>query len=500
MPEFKQRFTPELANPWQSVLTRIGGPIAVLAMMTAMSACSRTGGSLESAAKVLSVDSVTSLDISGNGKWFQFGQAPAPAQPWPPFELSSYSASINYAVPAARVQIARNQTVEPGRLRPTPIEQKADQYISGASAWNVAVTGITAQPAAVEERAAEIWATPQGFIKAAIANHATSKPADDNGVSVSFTVNSKYRYEGVINANNQVEKVRTWIDSPVLGDTLVETTFSNYKDFGGVLFPEHILRTQGGYPVLDLSVSAVKLNTAEDISLPVEVTTGRPIEVVVTPLAAGVYYFTGGTHHSVVIEQGDHVVVVEAPQNEARSLAVIAKVKETIPNKPIKYLVNTHAHFDHAGGVRTYVDEGAVIVTHADNRPYYEQAWAAKRTLNPDHLAQSNKTAVFETFKDKYVLNDDKRPIEIYPLEGSGHNDAFAFVYLPREKIVTEADAYTPAAADAPAPTSINPYSVNLYDNIQKLKLDVDKIAALHGPRVATITDLRAAINPVGIK
>jgi glyoxylase-like metal-dependent hydrolase (beta-lactamase superfamily II) len=260
------------------------------------------------------------------------------------------------------------------------------------------------------------------------------------------------------------------------------------------------VRTQGGYPVLNLAVSGVKSNTAEDIALPVEVTTGRPIEVVSTPLAAGVYYFTGGTHHSVVIEQTDHVVVVEAPQHEARSLAVIAKVKELIPNKPIKYLINTHAHFDHAGGLRTYVDEGATIVTHATNLPYYEQVWAAQRIINPDHLAQSKKTAVFETFSDKYVLTDGKRPIDIYPLVGSGHNDAFAFVYLPKEKILTEADAYTPAAADAPPATTVNPYSANLYDNIQKLKLDVDKIAALHGPRVATITDLRTAITPQGAK
>jgi glyoxylase-like metal-dependent hydrolase (beta-lactamase superfamily II) len=492
--------TPRLAITWRSAIRQIGGPIALLTMLAVLSACSRAGGSLQAAAEVLSVDKVSSLDISGSGKWFQFGQAPAPTQAWPPFELSEYTASINYAVPAAHVKIARTQVVEPGRVRPVPTEQKLDQYLSGTSAWNVSAAGLIAQPAAVEERAAEVWATPQGFIKSALANHAASTRIDNNALSVSFTVNNKYHYEGVINANNQVEKVSTWIDSPVLGDTLVETTFSGYKDFGGVLFPAHIVRSQGGYPVLDLSVASVKANIAEDISLPVEVTTGRPVEVVVTPLAAGVYYFTGGTHHSVIIEQADHVVVVEAPLNEARSLAVIAKVKEIIPGKPIKYLINTHAHFDHAGGLRTYVDEGAVIVTHALNRPYYEQVWAAKRTLNPDHLAQSRKTATFETFSGKFVLNDGKRPIEIYPITGNGHNDAFAFVYLPNEKILTEADAYTPAAADAPPVAVVNPYSANLYDNIQKLQLNVDKIAALHGPRVVTLTDLRVAVSAKGTK
>jgi hypothetical protein len=129
------------------------------------------------------------------------------------------------------------------------------------------------------------------------------------------------------------------------------------------------------------------------------------------------------------------------------------------------------------------------------NRPYYEQAWAAPRTISPDKLAESKKTASFETFTDKHVLTDGKRSIEIHQIAGSGHNDAFALVYLPTEKILIEGDAYTPAPANAPPPASPNPFSVNLNDNIQRLKLDVRQIAALHGPRVSTMADLRAAIG-----
>ena len=181
------------------------------------------------------------------------------------------------------------------------------------------------------------------------------------------------------------------------------------------------------------------------------------MNVTVEKLADGVYYLKGGTHHSVAIDQKDHIVVVEAPQNEERSLAVIAKVKETIPNKPIRYLINTHVHFDHSGGLRTYVDEGATIVTHQMNRPYYEQAWAAPHTLNPDRLAQSKKTATFETFTDKHVLTDGSRTIEIHQIAGGGHNDAFAMVYLPAEKILIEGDAYTPAAAECAAAGDAEP-------------------------------------------
>ena len=222
----------------------------------------------------------------------------------------------------------------------------------------------------------------------------------------------------------------------------------------------------------------------------------------VSKLAEGVFYFTGGTHHSVVIEQKDHVVVVEAPLNEERSLAVINKVKETIPNKPIKYLVNTHAHFDHSGGLRSYVDAGITIVTHQTNQGYYQKVWNAQHTINPDQLSASKKVAKFETFKDKHVLTDGARKIEIYPIAGSSHNDAFALVYLPAEKILVEADAYTPLAQGATPPTSVNPYSVNLFENIQKLKLDVDQIAALHGPGVVKLADLKSyiGIKEVGVK
>ncbi|MES2356334.1 MAG: MBL fold metallo-hydrolase [Pseudomonadota bacterium] len=486
-------------------MRRVIHPVFGLTIALTFASASAQTQTVQSIASATNAADTKSIEYSGSGHWFQFGQAPAPSLPWPQFNVSRFTADINYDTSSARVQIIRSQTVEPGRLRPAPVEQRVDQYVAGAYAWNIAppanapqgtAPATTPQPAAVEERTAEILATPQGFIKAALANNAIVKSVK-GGTEVSFTVDGKHRYVGTVNNRNQVERVRTWIATPVLGDTLVETKYSDYKDFDGIQFPSHIVRTQGGYPVLDIAVSGVKVNPVVDIVAPQEIANAKAPAVVVTTnkLAEGVYYLTGGTHHSVAIEQRDHVVVIEAPQNEERSLAVIAKVKETIPNKAIKYLVNTHAHFDHSGGLRTFVDEGATIVTEQANQPFYQKAWAAPRTIDSDRLAKSKKIAKFETFKTKHVLSDGKRSIEIYPIIGSGHNDAFALVYLPAEKILIEADAYTPLAANAPLPTAPNPYTVNLYENIQKLKLDVEQIAALHGPRVVTIADLRSVIG-----
>ncbi|MEQ1530868.1 MAG: MBL fold metallo-hydrolase [Methylococcales bacterium] len=473
---------------------------AVLAIVLTTVGCSSLQTQpLQQATDASGATAIKSIEFSGTGRWYQFGQAPNPDAAWPPFDVKNYSADINYDKASAKVQIVRSQVVEPGRLRPAPVEQRVEQYLNGTLAWNVnsaanASPTPSAQPAAVEERAAEIWSTPQGFLKAALANQATSTESAD-GTEVAFTVAGKYRYVGTLNDQHQLTRVQTWIDNPVLGDTLLETQYSDYKDFAGVSFPGHIVRSQGGYPVLDLNVSAVKVNPVVDITVPPQAVKPTPVNVSAKELAKGVLYLTGGTHHSVAIEQQDHLVVVEAPQNEARSLAVIADLKQRFPNKPIKYLINTHAHFDHAGGLRTYVDAGAKIVTLPANQAYFEKVWANPRTLNPDRLAVSNKSAQFESFVDKHVLSDGKRAIEIHAIAGSGHNDAFVLVYLPKEKILVEADAYTPPAANAPAPTSVNPYSVNLYENIQNLHLDVEQIAALHGPKVAKLTDLRAVIG-----
>ena len=478
-----------------------------LSIAASVGACAQQQpGTLQAAAAALGANDLKSIEYSGTGKWFQFGQAPNPTLPWPAFEVTGFTARINYDTPSARVQMERIQVVEPNRARPAPVQQRPVQVVSGTYAWNMAAPpGAAAgaapvaqpQPAAVEERTMEIWTTPHGFLKAAAANNASSQPAN-GGSEVSFTMGGKYRYVGRINAQNQVERVQTWIDNPVLGDTPVEITYAGYRDFNGVMFPARITRTQGGHPVLDITVSTVTKDAPADIEVPAEVRSFSPpaVTVAMEKLADGVYYVKGGTHHSVAIDQRDHIVVVEAPQDEARSAAVIAKVKETIPDKPIRYLVNTHVHFDHSGGLRTYVAEGATIVTHQMNKPYYEQAWAAPRTLNPDKMAQGNKTATFETFTDKHVLTDGRRAIEIYPIANSGHNDAFAMIYLPAEKILIEVDAWAPLAANAPPPQGPpSPFAANLYDNIRRLKLDVRQIAALHGPRVATLAELQAAVG-----
>lgn len=167
-------------------------------------------------------------------------------------------------------------------------------------------------------------------------------------------------------------------------------------------------------------------------------------------------------------------------------------MKKLIPNKPIRYLVNTHHHFDHSGGLRTYVDEGATIVTHEINKEFYEKAFSTPRTLNPDRLAQSQRKPNIEAVGDRKVLSDGTRTLELLWIKGNPHNDGILMAFLPKEKILIEVDVYTPATVAAAA---VNPNTVNTVENVERLKLDFEKILPLHGPGAVTRVDLYAAIS-----
>ena len=281
-----------------------------------------------------------------------------------------------------------------------------------------------------------------------------------------------------------VTKTETRIPNPVLGDMLVETDYSAYKDFNGVKFPTVIVQKQGGHPLLDLAVTDVKTDVPLQLSVPEAVKQAKlpPVAVQTQKLGDGLWWLGGGSHHSVVVEYPTYITVIESPLNDERALAVIAEAKKLVPNKPIKYLVNTHNHFDHLGGVRAFVPEGETIITNAMNKPYYEKIFNAPHALAPDRLSQNPKKATYLTVKDKYVLADGNREINIYHIENDNHNEGMLMVYVPKEKVLVEADDFTPPAPNGPppAPRAVN-FTKNLNANIERLKLDVVTIAPLHG-------------------
>jgi len=459
---------------------------------------------LQKAAALLNVENVKGIQVVASGKNFSVGQNYTSSDPWPPVTVKSYNALISYETNSARVELVREMGAVMPRGGGAPFfgEQRQVQVVSGDYAWNVPpMPGAPAAPApdAAPERMLAIWSTTAGFVKAAMANNATTTP---NGTStnVAFTIGGKYKMEGTINADGQVEKVRTWIDQPIVGDMMIETTYSDYKDFGGGLTrPSHVVVTQDGFPSLDLTISAITANPAVDITVPDNVKAFQPPPINVTSqkLANGVFYLTGGTHHSLAIEMADHIVVVDTPNTQARGEAVLAKAKELIPNKPVKYVVTSHHHWDHLGGIRAAIAEGATIVTHESNKAFIEHVAMTEHTIRPDRQSEVKKAAMVQTIGDDGQLTDGKRVIELHRLQGYEHTGDMLVVYLPADRILGEPDAFTPPAqAGTPLIAPAVPSAKALADNIKRLKLNVRTIAPFHGNRLTDVAELEKAANP----
>ena len=287
-------------------------------------------------------------------------------------------------------------------------------------------------------------------------------------------------------AANLIQRVDATIPSPVLGDLAVTVSYADCRDFGGVKFPTRIRQSYGGFPALELTVTEVMPNVAADIVVPdrVRQATTPYVRVASQKAADGVWYVTGGSHHSVVIEMKDHVIVVEGLLNDDRALAVIKEARTLVPNKPIKYRIIRHHHFDHSGGVRAFAGEGATLITHDASRQFFERVVAAPATVSPDHLARSGRRAAVEGVRDRRVLTDGTRTIEIRQIAGIQHADDMLMVYLRREKFLIEADAYTPPAPNVAPMTPPNPFTVSLAENVKQQALAVDQPGPLSGRRI----------------
>src|SRR2546425_3752598 len=235
---------------------------------------------LDAAAAALGATNLRTIAFSGRGYDFMFGQAYDGSIPWPRFNLPSYTMTIDYTIPAMRDDRKRQQSENPprgGGFQPLVGELRQIWVLSGNYAWDVA--GQNAIPAAAERdirtavdgRLAQIWLTPHGFIKAAIANNAAVKTETVRGAKktiISFTAPNKAKFEGSLNEQNLVERIVTWLDNPVLGDITFEAAFREYQDFGGVKFPTRILQREAGYPILDVTITDVKPNVTTAFDVP----------------------------------------------------------------------------------------------------------------------------------------------------------------------------------------------------------------------------------------
>lgn len=303
-------------------------------------------------------------------------------------------------------------------------------------------------------------------------------------------------------ASGLLSKTETLADNAAMGDTLTETLLSDYREVPvgarAVRLPARVVTRVAGAVTQDTKYATIEANAglSDDLlAAPKDAINVPPAPpaagVVATRLGDDSYFLGGGSHHSLAVGFEDHVVVVEAPLNEDRSLAVLAKVAELFPGKPVRYVVPTHFHFDHSGGLRTYVAKGITILTTPGNKALIERMSAAPHTIRPDSLSREPKKPVVETFTGKKVLSDGKRTLELHDVGPNPHVTEAVVAYLPAAKALFVADLITIPLAGPWPPAS--PALVDFADRIGKLGLAVETIAPGHG-RLGTMEDLKAAL------
>jgi glyoxylase-like metal-dependent hydrolase (beta-lactamase superfamily II) len=203
---------------------------------------------------------------------------------------------------------------------------------------------------------------------------------------------------------------------------------------------------------------------------------------------------------ALAVEFDDHIFMFEpAGQNEMRSQQVMAEAKRVIPNKPIRYGVLSHHHFDHTSGLPAVVAEGVTIVTHEVNKEFFENALAEPRTLAPDAMSQSGKRAVIETVGDMRVFTDGTRTVEVHNIKGLPHADGMLVAYLPDLGIVAYADMFNLPPATNPVPSPPVVGTMIMADNLERLGLDWTRLISVHPPtpdRPITREDVLDSLTP----
>ena len=414
---------------------------------------------------------VKSITYSGSAKDVSFQQCGANSTQMtcqgthdPMRPITNYVRVIDLTAPASRHTGATNNIGAGGSTTLTPgtlFQQVTPQQADVSQPWAGSL---------------EFYITPWGFLKGAADNNATVARRRVDGKnytvltwspSVKAPSGKSYEINGYVNDQNQVDRVETWLGENIMGDMQILATYSGWKDFGGgAIAPSKIVQTRGGWPFFEVDVTAAKANPP-DVAALVPAPAGRgggpggapgggaaaagraggppappALTVTTEKLGDGLYRLTtgAGSYDSVVVEFKDHVMMLEAGQSEARALAYIAETKKLFPNKPIRYVMNTHPHSDHTGGLPALVAEGATVITQKNNAAFLEKALNTPRTLLNDTLAKNPKKAKIETVDEKKVYSDGTRTVEMYHIAPAPHSNGLMVAYIPKEKVLFQGD------------------------------------------------------------
>ncbi len=397
--------------------------------------------------------------------------------------INNYVRVIDLTAPASRATGATNNIGPGGSTALTP------------GTYFQAVTPQQADVAQPWANSLELYITPWGFLKGAAENNATASSRKVDGKkytvltwspAVKAPSGKNYVVNGYVDEQKRVDRVETWLGENIMGDMHILATYTGWKDFGGVMAPSKIVQTRGGWPFFEVDVTAAKANPPDVATLAPPPAGNRagggpprapaPLTVTSEKLGDGLYRLTTGpgSYDSVIVEFKDYIMMLEAGQSIARGQAYIAETKKLIPNKPIRYVMNTHPHSDHTGGLPALVEEGAMIITQKNNEAFLDKALNTPRTLLDDPLAKNPKKAKFETVAEKKVYSDGTRTVEMYHIPPAPHSNGLIIAYIPKEKVLFQGDFSVNPGEPA------NDHVKALVPVLEKLNLDFDRYINVH--------------------
>ncbi|HSH14757.1 MAG TPA: MBL fold metallo-hydrolase, partial [Verrucomicrobiae bacterium] len=303
-----------------------------------------------------------------------------------------------------------------------------------------------------------------------------------------------------------LSKLETLTSHSLFGDVVVETAFTGYAQLGGVQLPTGQVNKRGGALTLEVAFSHHTVEPLPDAAFAppagfVPAPQPSAAEPAVRELAENVYLIEGlggGAYRVLFVALRDFVLVVEAPVNEAVSGQAIRLIKETVGGKPIHFIVPTHHHDDHAGGIRAFSNEGAIILTTEGNARYFVRAALAKFTVQPDRLARSGRqfvssSQILDTVIDgKAVVQNGGRTVEIYDIGPGPHAEEMLVVWLPEEKILFQGDLFNRGSDGALRPA--NETTIHFSQWLKKSGLPVQRLIGVHSQE-STMADLEASLQ-----
>lgn len=318
--------------------------------------------------------------------------------------------------------------------------------------------------------------------------HSVISYSNEDGLEISLYIDDQ---TGLLSKNEYL------FTDPFTGDTVSEMVYTGYKQRNGHMVPTGRKDLLSGELVGDMKLTEAQFNstlTDDNFKVPAGLKAAAPAPAA-QPFAKysdNVYTVNAGGYNVLAVGFKDHVFVMEAPGGDGASRQAMAEIKKLFPGKPIRYIAVTHHHDDHAGGIRTYIAEGATLLALPGERAFFEKVAKSKFTIDPDALTINPKPLKVELIKEgRHTLTDGTTTVELIDIGPGGHTDEMLVAYLPAEKLVFQGDLVNrPANGD---PATINDSTVHFANWLENSKLSVDRIIGVHGPP-STLDELRKGV------